>query len=544
MDLTELRALIIIDLKMVLDTDISKAEINRCIDRAVDDLSRHLPRERIYELTYRNKVTDNTFTTSAAQSDTSMVNAISIENEVDGGTITIANLFPDIPRPLKVTLTDANNSISRMTLIIKGTDIDGVYREERFYRYNGKVQTGKVYFRSIIQVELNEIDGNGPGDTISVGYGVITGVWMQLDNPVESGSESIYSASGKSGTKFDLDDDYEMDYSNGRINIISGGDMVAGTTYYANYDKHEKSIDISAIMPVVTRIVKVLYRLGKTPDQSAAFTIWENMMTIGSPRPGVSQEALLDGEHIAIYYEMRHGPPTETGPGSYPEYLDQVISIGAAGYALMIEALQYELQSVTDLASVRTALTSAKQYLDNNSGEDAAEMMKDITDDAANLRTKMVTAIDAMNSYLDEVDTTDLGAATPDSAEEALKKYENLINQLNDGESVPALGSDYARAWVSIAQVRTQAAIGYAQEFAARLSDLRSHVEQSAGYDRIAEDFIAQAGQYQETVANDMLLADRFRAEAQIRLGEFNRILESKAEYRKRIVSVPVRQPA
>ena len=44
-------------------------------------------------------------------------------------------------------------------------------------------------------------------------------------------------------------------------------------------------------------------------------------------------------------------------------------------------------------------------------------------------------------------------------------------------------------------------------------------------------------------MVNDMLLSDRFRAEAQIRLNEFHDILKSKAEYRKRVVSVPVRQP-
>ena len=554
MDLTEILDNIALDLKVTLGTEISAAEATRCINRAVDDLSRHIPREKIYEVTYKNEVTDDTFVAPAAQNDTNLVSAVNgaLVGKVDGNTLTLTTGWNDIPRPVKITLTDGDNSITRLTVIIKGTDYLGTYIEERFYRAGGKIQTGKLYFWNITEVELNEIAGNAAADVLTVGTGDITGIWIRLDNPVSPGSESIYSAALKAGTKYTLDTGYEMDYSNGKIRLKTGTTMAAGVTYYANYTKSETSIDISAIIPEVTRIVKVLYPANAIPEQQVAFSIWENMLTIGSQLPKESQSTLSDGDHIAIYYECKQSPPTSQYAGSYPEHLDQIVVIGAAGYALLIEALQYEHQAATDLGTSTTgllgALANATKYLNNNGEADAAGMLKDITDFVAHLRDMIVKSTDgtgalaAGNAYLDEVDTTDLGQATV-GAEGLLATGDDLINQLNTGTEVPQIYADYSRARTQIAQVRTQAALGFFQEAAIRLDNVRSYMEQAIGYDRIAEDFIAEAGGYREAIENDMLLADRFRAEANNRLGEFHELLKSRSVYRKRLVDVAVRQP-
>ena len=690
MDLTEMREKMVLDLKMVLDTDISTAEANRCIQRAVDDLSRRLPREKVYEVTYKNTVTDDSFVSPAAQSDTSIVNAADISASVDGATLTLASRWNDIPRPVKVTLTDANNSITRLTVIVKGTDPDGAYIEERFYRANGKTQTGKLYFFNITEVELNEIAGNGAADTLSVGTGVITGVWIELDNPVHPDSESIYSGAGSTGTQYTKDTDFEMDFTNGKVALKSGGAMVADTTYYANYTKSKTNIDISAIIPEVLRIGKVLYPAKETPEKSVAFSIWKSLLTIGSQAPKESQTTLGDGNHIAIFYECRQSPPTEQYGGSYPEYLDQVVLVGAGAYVLLVEALQYELASVTDLASARTALTNATKYLNNNTNADAAGILQDITDDITNLRTAIATAldamnayldlvatdltssanrlvaittdaaslrtaintavdamnayldsvaadltsstnkltaittdaaslrtainvaVDAMNAYLDEVDTTDFGQAT-EGAEALTQTGRPLINVLNTGERVPDLYAQYSQARIIIAQARLQSALAYGQEAIARLQNLATYIQESTGYneigharlqsalaygqeaqarlqnlntyiqesnsyteigharlqaalaygqeaqsrlqniatyiqqaqgyDQIAQDFLNEANQYQSVANIAMLIADRYRTEAQLRMQEFNQLLDARAEYRRRVVSVPVIQP-
>lgn len=457
MDLTEFLAKLCSDLKMTLGTEISEGEAIRCIERAVDDLSRHMPRERIYELTWVEAVTDDDFTTPATADPDYIVDAYDLKDKVDGQACTLtATPWLDVPRPVAISLTDADNSVTRMTLIVKGLDADGVYREERFYRHNGKSQTGKVYFTYIYEVEINEITGNSAvvaTDVLDVGTAApdtaSKEVWIQLDNPVEPGSESVYSGASKTGTKYTLNTDYEMDYANGRIRMKSGGSLAVATTYYANYKRHNLMVDVSAILPELMRIIKVVYPADKTPEQQVAFSIWENMLIIGSQRPGESQKALVDKEHIAIYYETRHTPPTYVGPGSYPEYLDQVVLIGASGYALLVEALQYELQAAGDLTSLGTELT------DGSAG-----------------------------------------------ADELLETGDDTINRLNDGgPTVPDKYADYARARVVIAQL------------------------------------------YASKAENGLLLADRYRAEAINRLVEFHDLLKSKAEYRKRIVDVSVRQP-
>ena len=647
MDLTEMMDYLVIDLKMSLDTEISTAEATRCIVRAVDDMSRTLPRERIYEHTWVEAVTDDSFTTPVTASDTSLVNGISISAATDGDMATLVTYWLDVPRPCEVTITDGDTSITRLTLIIKGTDADGVYREERFYRHGGLEQTGKVYFSSIKEIEINEISGNGAGDVLSVGYASAYDIWVQLDNPIKPDSETIYSGAAKTGTKYVKDTDYRMDYANGRIKLISGGSISENTTYYANYDRAQTAIDISTIIPELIRITKVLYPADKVPEQSVAFSIWENMLTLGSPRPGVSQEAMVDKEHIAIFYEARHAPPTDVSSGSYPEHLNQVVLIGAAGYALLIEAIQYEQQAVTDLASARTALTSItgsgihglaiaalakaavlltassgkidlaltkvalylETYDDGASGsptDNARDVLANITDEASTLRTRIDALLSKSNDYLfgdtepsalkyldtgdaivSAIDaTTYLTGTSGVAAKFYLDTGDGLINQLNDGGAdVPTKYADYARAAAQISQgLRGQAETyaGYASacialfnglvtEAQTRIANIASIIQESDAWRAIGETFIAEAqtligqvnacateaathisrldryiaeaAQHQETANIDMLLSDRFRAEAQIRLIEFHDILKSKAEYRKRVVSVPVRQP-
>lgn len=584
MDLTEFMDQLAIDLKITLDTEISKTEAARCINRAVDDLSRFMPRERIYEHTWIKAVTDDDFTTPAATSDDSIVKDEGLVDTTDGDTCTLVTTWMDVPRPVKITLTDANTSITRITIIVKGTDADGVYREERFYRHDGLIQYGKIYFSSIYEVEVNEISGSDTNDVLDVGTGPGAGLWVQLDNPIEPESEYIYSAASKTGTLYVRDTDYYMDYANGRIRIISGGSMAVATTYYANYNRSTLAIDISSILPDITRIVKVVYPVDKVPEQEVAWSIWENMLVIGSPRAGISQETMVSGEHIAIYYETKHAPPTDVGSGSFPSVMDQIVAMGAAGYACLIEALQFEHQAATHLTEIGTtlgylgiggasatlvykliddALDKVATYLETSGTTDnAKDRLAEITDMEAYLRDMVIKLADGSgaladaNAYLDEVDTTDLAEST-DGAEKMISTGHPLINQLNDGKNVPEIYADYARANVQVAQIRTQAALGFLQEATLRLNMLRSYIEESAAWMRMGEDFIAEAqtrvaeagvylaevGQYQEAIANDLVLSDRFRVEGQIRLTQFFDSLKSKAEYRKRTVSASVRQP-
>ena len=638
----------------------SNVELDRCVQRAVDDLSRFLPLERIYEITFEYNVDNEPFTTPAAASATAIVNAQNLYEETDGATISIADTTPDVPRRLTVTLNDANYSITELTLIVKGYDQDGYYIEESWYltdlKVSGTAYQGKLYFSRITQVELNGIANATAADTISVGTGNAYDSLIFLANkPIKPKSETVTNAAGT--TTYTRDSDYYMDYTNGAIKFINGGNMAAGTAYLIDYDKSRVGIDIGAILPVLTRIHKVYYPVELVPQQSVSFNIIGNFMYIGSQMTGQSQEELASGKHIAIYYERKQMPPGEGSIGSYPDVLDEVICIGAGAYALMMKAVQYEHQSVTDMASARTALGSISAihtltatalgkvttyvadadtalgaaivqlaaiatalvkidaagkpnladadtaldaaatqaaaistalgkinndsgrtyltdadaaldaavtalakiatYLESNTNEDSKSWLTKITTDIAGLRTAFLTAVDAANASLDSNTFSDVGShltsagtalakvatylenntnedakswltkITTDIAElrtaiataldAALADFievkitdldkdpggagtylddgDNKIDLVNIGDRVAALYREYSGARVAIANARVNSALGGIQEATIRLANLKTYIDQAAGWGKIAEGFVNEASQ-------------------------------------------------
>ena len=529
----------------------SNAELNRCIQRAVDDLSRFLPLEKVYEETLDFDIEDETLTTPAAASATYVVNAITLDGESDGSTLTISNTRINPPRRLTVTLTDANYSVTELVITVKGYDQDGHYIEESWslpqLLVSGTAYQGKLYFSRVTGVILNKVGGSiAAGDTVSVGTGNAYDSYVFLANrPIKPGTETVTNAAGT--TEYTRDTDYTMDYVNGAIKYINGGDMDAGTSYLIDYTKSKLGINIADLLPSISRIQRVEYPANQIPQQFSSFNIIGDFMYIASKIEGKSQEEMSSGSnyHIAIYYETKHSPPGESSPGSYPAVLDEVICIGASAYALLIKALQYEHQAITDAAYVDTALDKVATYLETNGTTDnALDVLANITDNITDLRTAVKTAVDAANAYLDAVSTTDLDASTPDSAVEALKKYEDKIDLVNIGASVGELGATYARAWTEIANARTSAALGYLQEAGQRLDNIRTHVEEAGGWNRMADTFVAEANSRISNVQSYLQVAERFRTEAIERRNEFHSILRDKSEYRKRVSSVPVRQPA
>lgn len=565
--LTQFRAQLRLDIK---DSGAlwSDAELDRSVQRAIDDFSRFMPLERTHEITHDFTITDESITLGEDTDPDQVVDNEDISVWAAESTATLtAN--PDKPRVLTFLITDANVSITEFTIRVEGTDQDDYATEETFVFGGGLSQTGKKVFKTVTRVICVSIAGKGASDVLDIGVGSINNVWHYLAyKPIRPESETVTSS--PAGTTYARDTDYRMDYINGAIKIISSGSMAAATTYLVDYTKSKLGISLVDEIPEykrVFRISRVQYPADKRPQQFVSFSIWNDFLYVGSKMAGQSQEEMVNKEHLVIYYEVMHRYPTLVAGGTVPDALDEVISIGAAGYALLIEALQYEQQAVTDLASVRTelglttaihtladaALDKISTYLTDNTNEDAKYWLTKITTDIADLRTAMLTALDAANAYLDEVDTTDLS-----EAEAYTETGDDLINVVNVGVRVPENYADFARARLEIGQARITAAIGFIQEADRRLSNLRTYIEQAAGWNRIADSFmaegqariyeidrhLAEATQYQQTAATDLTLSDRFRVEGMARLQDFYAILKNKAEYRKRVSSTPVIQPA
>ncbi len=560
------------DLKITLDSELSTAELTRCVERAVADYSRFVPREMTREVTIDAEVASESFTTPAVSDPNYFVDADDISAITDGdlpGLVT-AQMRPDVPRPVMITITDANLSITQFVLIVKGYDVDNVYIEEFFYLEGGLVQTGEQYFALVTEVEFDEITGVGAGDVLDVGTGDADGVYVQLANrPVKFQSESIGSLA--------LDTDYEMDYAGGRIAMKDGGSMAVSTAYSITYTKSRITVDLATLIDDLIRVERVEYPAGQVPQTHATKEVWGNILTITGGHS--SQAEMGDQEHAVIEYYASHSPPNAMSPGSYPAYLDTTIQLAASAYALFILALQYEHQAVTDFASVRTVLTGtintattgthalAKVALDaaavlvtassgkidvaltkvalyletSDTTDNAKDVLANITDDVADLRTAIATAVDAMVTALGNVLTISLDKATT-GAEALLDTGDDFIDNISDGKDVPENYANYAATRAAIANSRLQAASVYAQEAATRLSNLRSYIEEASGWMQMGNIFLAEAAQwvssaniaineatarigeidrylaearqYNDLGLNDLYLADRFKAEA------------------------------
>ncbi len=525
----------------------SDPELTRCMERAVADYSRMVPREMSREITVDAVVTSEAFTTPTAEDTDYFVTTWDISAVSDGDTATLAARRPDIPRPVQLTVTDADTSITQLVVIVKGYDDDDKYIEEFFYLEGGLVQTGQLYFALVTEVEVDELAGAGAGDEIIVGTGSENGVFVKLANkPIKFGSVSF--------TGHDKDTDFEIDYYGGRIAMKSGGDLSANTAYtIAEYTKSRIDIDLSTLIDDLIRVSRVEYPVGNVPQQFSKVEVWGTILTLTGSH--VTQGEVSDAEHLVIKYYAPHSAPNDQSSGSYPSYLETTIQQAASAYALFIKALEWEHQAVTDFASARTAmgnLTAAHTlvtaalakvityledntnedakywltkittdiaglrtnilaaqdnaatalgkvdtYLANNTSEDSVFWLTKITTDIADLRTAIVTAANAVKSYLDEVDVTDLGLTSADpgpGAEKYLADGDAFINKVNDGERVPENYSEYARARTIIANARINAALGYVQEVNIRLANLKSYIEQAGGWGRIASGFAEEAG--------------------------------------------------
>ena len=86
----------------------SNNELDRCVQRAVDDLNRYMPQEKVYETTISQAVTSEAFTSPATTSLTAVCAAQTID-VAPPALLTIAGQ-PDVPRALRITIVDADSS--------------------------------------------------------------------------------------------------------------------------------------------------------------------------------------------------------------------------------------------------------------------------------------------------------------------------------------------------------------------------------------------------------------------------------------------------
>jgi len=600
----QLRTDLLTDLKMT--DEISAAEMNRAIEKAVADLSRFLPRQRIYEESLQFTIDDESVTMPKDTSTDGVVADEDISASSAADTAAIDGQ-PDVPRPLTVTLTDADDSVTGLTIIIKGTNEDDEATGEVFHYIKGDSKTipGTMYFKNVYSVEIDQIAGNAASDVLDVGWGAYTDVWVSMANkPIKWGSED--SVTDGDGNTIVRDTDFYIDYQNGRIQAISGGDIVAEDTVTISYTKNRTHIDLSDLTDLI-RVERVEYPVGDIPQSFCQWDIWAGLLSITGMGEMQSQSSLAEDKIVRVYYSAQHQEPAEYSPGTIPPFLENTVLLVAGAYSLYMYVIKLNMQAEADLDSARTslaaaatahtaldtALTNVKKYLDNNTDADAAGILQDITDEVANLRTAIATALDAAQAYLAEVDTTDLqgaegvwddyanttnyltGGAEPDVLQ-YLTTGDALLNTLSVGgeqQSVPEAYALYAKMvreniigpfevkrkdFISQGNVRTNAALGFVQEAVQRLANLRTYIDQSAGYATISNTFarkveahlskisakLSEAAGFMESSKSGLEIASKIRQDAEDRRNEAWAIWRDRGQYIGDVASSSVRQPA
>jgi len=304
-------------------------------------------------------------------------------------------------------------------------------------------------------------------------------------------------------TTYTEDTDYYIDYANGTIECPTGGSISAGDDVKVSYTKSRVSIDLTSLTGLI-RPIEVIYPVGDIPQKVVSFDYFGGLLTLGS-RYDSEQSEMAESKHCLIKYHALHTVPQTSTSGSQPSYIDISIELAAAAYILFSIATKQELQCITDLASARTALgniaaiqssvTSALGKIDTyvaGASESTKALLAQISTDASTLRTAIATALTAANSYLDDVDTTDFSLA--DYGSEALiSTGKSLINKVNVGDKVPDLYATYSQSVVQRATARINAALGYVQEAANRIADLKTYIDQAVAYTKISDAFATEA---------------------------------------------------
>jgi len=521
------------------------AELTRAVRKSVSLMSRIQPDKSIAEVTIGGNVSDESFTTPATADPDAIVDAKTLNGKTAGSTLTIADRTPDVPRRLTMALTDGDASVTTLVIIVKGYNENKEYIEEiwglKDLLVSGTSYQGKLYFSSISEVEVDSISGVAAAeDIIDIGTGNAYDSYVELANRgIKYDSETVTNAAGT--TEYKRDTDYTIDYINGRIKFINGGSMAAGTAYLIDYSLDPRVIDVETVLTKGTflKVERIEHPVGHDP---AVYVTPEYLGNNLIYLKG-SEVSLGEQDHSRLLYAKPWIAPGNESDGNYPEHLDDVVIIGACGQALLIKAEKYVQQAIseieltnaaadsmaTPLADINTALDRVYTYLANNTNDDAAAILANITDDVAELRTAIETALDTYATYV-------TGAVAP-GANYYLSTGDDKITTINDADRVAENYADYARAALQIFQTLIA-------EATTRLSNLRSYIEEAAEWRQIGETFVAEATQrvnevyawaaqadrYVATSNQYLAIASRYLASGQSKINEMLIALGVKAE--------------
>ena len=354
--------------------------------------------------------------------------------------------------------------------------------------------------------------------------------------PIKYDSESISTTEAAGGTIMVRGTDYNINYMTGVVSKYDTGSALSDGTYFITYKQDPMRLDIGSLVTNPVKITRVEYPVGdQPPTYLTSFDLIEDYIILHK------DTTLTEGKFLRIYYDSQWTAATTSTDGEYPSHLDDAIILGAAGQCLLVRAEHFvqlstaELELVnaaadsmaTPLAAINAALDKVATYLETyNDNDNARTLLARIADETADLRTAINTHLGDADAVLGLSQSTDLDKATT-GAEAYLDTGDALIPTLNVADRVSEKYSDYARARAALSAVRINATQVYIREAELRLSNLRSYLEESSEWSKIASTFIAEAVQRISEVNAWAIQADRYRATSQEYLNIAGRYLAS-----------------
>lgn len=378
--------------------------------------------------------------------------------------------------------------------------------------------------------------------TISSGSGTLA------YKPIKVGSLSIPDKT--------LDTDYRVNYLTGVVTEIGTG--LPDTDYTVSYELDPNMLDISSLLTSFVKIERVEYPAGQSPATLVTFDKFGDFLAFRG------NTTLVEDYHLRIIYLDKWTAPTSSEAGDYPEHLDNIIIIGAAGQALIFKAEEY-------MHDAHAAVDSAVTALGNISAVTmpTAPTLTTYLGDADTALDAAIARFEAAVTTLGSMDTpltTDADAALDSAISELADAFtayldigDDLINQGTRGESVGAVYGSYAgyaaglvNSYISVAQQRIAMALAYEQDaardttignsyvneaiqrlaIAARLVDL---FENEIGLADTEVDYynaqIAQANQYLNAATQHLTVAGRYLASGQAKINEFLAAFGVKPEF-------------
>lgn len=240
---------------------------------------------------------------------------------------------------------------------------------------------------------------------------------------VKAESETVTNAAGT--TTYTRDTDYTMDYANGSITYISTGSIGATDTLLVDYTRSRIVVPLSTITGF-KRVLRCEYPVSQVPQKTVDFSLWGDYLFIGAGYE--SQERMTDKKHVHVFYTCEHTAPGAAA-GTYAEYLDEVVIMGAIAHALFIRGTELFNASDADLTDADTALDK-------------------------------VATLNVADGDID---------SSLDGAHTHLTNGAAFLNTVNVGESVAANYAGYCGAEVEIARERAGTRDSYIMEARARI---------------------------------------------------------------------------